>query len=302
MKKFLRINKITEDTPSGFDGHQYRLSFDVGEMESGVLKPVASQTVTIITSGTLQAVWGSTDEELAETSASAATSILLTAASEGALDKLKPIELNTYTAPKERPTQPQVLPGVVLPIPEPEEPKPTKPLFSSLSDDITELRDQINALSRDLLGDRLLELPQERAILDVYKPAETAEEFRSRVQSLAGICTAMNKSIMGKYLNKDSTEDVGSIILLEELLSKFGNKEQAAKVCNVLKNINELRKGYPAHGDNTDKFLSAHDFFGISYPITNYQDSWERILGSYFDAMKSLRQILADHRSATSAN
>ena len=47
----------------------------------------------------------------------------------------------------------------------------------------------MNALSQDLYGDRLLELPQERALLDVYKPTRTPEEFRSRVASIATLCT-----------------------------------------------------------------------------------------------------------------
>jgi len=296
VTKFLRINQITDVTNPGLDGHRYQLSFEVGGMQSGAFKPEASQTTTITTSGTLQAVWGLTDAQVAETSATAAVSFLLSTVNEGALDKLQPIQLNTYTAQEHPPTQPRVFPGVVLPIPEPEEPKPRKPSFSFLSGDIAEIRDQINALSKELLGERLLELPQERAILDVYKPAETPEEFRNRVQSLAGICTAMNKKIMGKYLKKDSTKDKGSILLLEELLRTFTSPDKVAEICNVLKNINELRQGYPAHGDYTDKFLPAHDFFVIKYPIANYKSSWERILGAYFQAMKSLIQILADKR------
>lgn len=296
MTKFLRINQITDVTTPGLDGHRYQLSFEVGQMKSGSFRPEAKQTTTITTSGTLQSVWGLTDAQVAETSATAATSILLSTASEGTLDKLQPIQLNTYTAPEHPPTQPQVLPGVVFSIPEPEKPRPRRPSFSFLSDDIAEIRDQINAISGDLLGDRLLELPQERAILDVYKPAETPEEFRSRVQSLAGICTAMNKTIMGNYLKKESTRDIGSILLLEELLCTFASPDKVTEICNVLKNVNELRKGYPAHGDNTEKFLSAHDFFGISYPITNHESSWERILGAYFRAMKLLTQVLANRR------
>lgn len=298
MTKFLRINQITDVTSPGLDGHRYQLSFDVGAMKSGVFTPETSQTTTITTSGTLQAVWGLTDTQVAETSATAATSILLSIASEGNLNNLKPINLNTYSAPEYPPTQPLVQPGVVLPIPEPEAPQTKKPSFSFLSDDIAEIRDQINAISRDLLGDRLLELPQERAILDVYKPAETPEEFRSRVQSLAGICTAINKSIVGEYLKKESTKDIGSILLLEEMLTTFTSQEKVSEICDTLKNINELRKGYPAHGDNTDKFLSAHDYFGINYPIMNFESSWERVLGAYFRAMKSLVKVMADTRNS----
>ncbi|MEJ1380700.1 MAG: hypothetical protein RPT95_06995 [Candidatus Sedimenticola sp. (ex Thyasira tokunagai)] len=299
MTKFLHIDNIAEVTPPGLDGHQYQLKYDVGEMVSGVFQPIESRQTTITTSGTLQAVWGLSDTQVAESSATAAASIITTVASRDALDELQPIQLNTFTVAKAPPTGPKASPGALIPIPESPESKPTPPTFSILSDDIAEIRDQINALANALLGGRLLELPQERAILDIYKPAVTAEEFRNRVQSLAGICVAINKNIVGTHLGKSSTKGVGSIVLLEELLSSFNGSKEAAAVCGVLKNINELRKGYPTHVDNTDKFLSAHDFFKIEYPIENYEAAWDAILGGYFRSMEKLRDILGKERQKT---
>lgn len=302
MKKFLRVNDLKEITPSGLDGHRYLLSIDVGGVIDGVFKPTDTRQVTVTSSGTLQAVWGQDDTQLAESSATAATSLILRLASEGKIDEASKIDLNTYTAPEVPPASPKAIAGTILPIPEQITKREDAMLFSFLSGDISEVRDQINALARNLLGEKILELPQERAILDVYKPAQSAEEFRSRVQSLAGISTSLNKLVIGKELGKNKTNDIGSIILLEELLTKFSDKIQASSVCMVLKNINELRKGYPAHGDNTDKFLDAHDFFRISYPVKDHQSSWESILGAYFKAMKELREILSMERSKRNAS
>jgi hypothetical protein len=169
--------------------------------------------------------------------------------------------------------------------------------ISFLSDDISAERDHVNALSRDLYGDRLLELPQERALLDVYKPTRTPEEFRSRVASIATICTAMNMGLLRRKLGTDAPADAGSLMLLDAFLKKIATVDQATSVCGPLKNINHLRKGFPTHGDNTDQFLPAHDFFKLTYPIEDYAAAWDTLLGAYLTAMKSLRNILRDERS-----
>lgn len=162
-------------------------------MVSGKFRSDESGQTTITTSRTLQSVWGLSDKQIAASSSAAAASVITNVASRNALDELQSIQLNTFTASKSPPSGPQAGPGALIPIPKSSASKPTQPTSSILSDDIAEIRDQINALASDLLGGRLLELPQERAILDVYKPAVTAEEFRNRVQSLAGICVAIKK-------------------------------------------------------------------------------------------------------------
>jgi hypothetical protein len=247
MSKFIHITNIRDITPAGLDGHQYRLSFDIGNVSSGTFISEQSTNVTVTTSGTLQTVWGQTDSQIAQSSANTAVAMITSAASQGPISQLQPINLNTFTAPKQPVELPLAVPGALIPIPnQPEETmKPSR--FSLLSDDIAEIRDQINAVTKVVLGGRLLELPQERAILDVYKPAATADEFRSRVQSLAGICTALNKPLLGTKLNLQTVTDVGSISLLERFLRTIASPEEVCAVCDVLKNINELRKGYPTH-------------------------------------------------------
>lgn len=293
MKKSIKVNDLKEITPPGLDGHRYLMSFDVGDLSDGVFKSDQTRQVTITSSGTLQAVWGQTDSQLAESSASAATSIVMDLINEGRFDDINDINLNTYTAPETPPTVPKAIAGTIIPIPEIPLVEKRESTFSFLSDDISEVRDQINAISKGLLCDRLLELPQERAILDVYKPAHTVEEFRARVQSLAGICVALNKSAISKGSGNNNTKETGSIVLLSELLEQYSSADEADRICDVLKKINELRKGYPAHGDNTTKFLKAHSFFNIKYPISDFQSAWESILGAYFRSMKQLLEVLS---------
>jgi hypothetical protein len=296
MSQFLKVSGVLDITPSGLDGHKYEVSLELGEMNDSAFSPTQKHKVTITTSGTLEAIWSRPPDQLIITTLSSAASLILQAARDQALDRLDSINLNTYTAQKTPPAEPLLLPGALIPIGASRPTTAGTGTLSFLADDIAEIRDQINALSRDLYGDRLLLLPQERAILDVYRPTQSTEEFRNRVQSLAGICTALNKDLIGKELGLSSTTDQGSLLLLDKLVTKIGGDGETKAVTEALKNINELRKGYPAHGDNTDKFLSAHDFFSIRYPVTDFPRSWERILRSYFEAMQRLRKLLSTER------
>ena len=295
MAKHLRFNSLNPIEAPGLDGHKYELRFDVGELSNGTFKPDETYKLPVTVSGTVQAIWQQTDTQVRASSGAAAVHIITDAASSGRLDDLKEVSLTTYTAPREPP--PALGPDTLIAIPKAPAVEQPGGRISFLSDDISAERDHVNALSRDLYGDRLLELPQERALLDVYKPTRTPEEFRSRVASIATICTAINADLLRRKLGTDAPANAGPFKLLDAFLTKIATAEKATSVCNPLKNINHLRKGYPTHGDNVDQFLPAHDFFELTYPIEDYAAAWDTVLGAYFTAIKSLRNILRDERS-----
>jgi hypothetical protein len=200
------------------------------------------------------------------------------------------VNLTTYTAPRKPPPALHVGPDALVRIPEaPTVEQPTGTI-SFLSDDISDVRDQVNALSLDLYVERLLELPQERAILDVYKPTRTPEEFRSRVASIATICTAMNIVLLRRKLGTDAPADAGSLMLLDAFLKKIATVEQATSVYGPLKNINHLRKGFPTHGDNADQFLRAHDFFKLTRGLCGR-------VGQALGSLLNRNEIAAEHPS-----
>lgn len=297
-QKFLRIADIAEVTPSGMDGHQYQVSIQVGELKGGAFQPTKDHVVTVQTSGTLQAIWGQTDAQVAQSSLSSVTSLVLKAIAEDELEQLSRIQLNSYTAPKTPPTEPVVMPGTLLPVVTSRVSFDQPRSLSILSEDAAEKRDQINAIAQVLIGERLFELPQERSILAIYRPTRTREEFRDRIQALAHLCTSLNKSALGRYLGKEDTSSIGTITLLEELLAKASSPQRASDICLTFKNINELRKGYPTHGDNTEHFLRAHDFFRIPYPIIDHETSWDTILGRYFKSLGEILDVLGEFRQA----
>ena len=169
--------------------------------------------------------------------------------------------------------------------------------ISFLSEDISEIRDNINALSKVLLGDKLLLLKQERALIDMYKSATSDVEFERRITSIAGLIALVNKNLIREKLDKLSSDNTGWRRHLEELLISYSDEKTAFGICIVFKNINDLRQGYPTHGDNLENVLPAYRFFGISYPIDNYTSAWETVLIRYFLAMKEIREIFKNHHN-----
>ncbi len=294
MPKFLRITGIENITPPGLDGHRYRISFEIGEKKDDIFTPSKRYTVDVDASRTLQAVWDRSDAEMEVSSASSATSHLLTLASGNRLDELHPLlRLNTYTAPKYPPTAPVVQPGALLPVPEPK-PTPEPRTFSLLSEDISELRDQVNAIAKDIWGDRIFLLSQERPLLDMYKSVRSVDEFRARVQSLGIIVKDVNKPILAKVAGVADPESTGEIVLLQKALETVLSDDKAEQICAVLKHVNNLRQGYPTHGDNAKRFLEAHRFFRLPYPVTDYEGAWEPVLGEYFRAMGSILEGMSE--------
>lgn len=294
MSKFLKITDFKEITPPGLDGHKYRLSYEVGDKKGDYFTAQDTYSLDVEVSRTLQASWDQTDTQLATTSATSATTHILALASENRISNLETFRLNTYTAPKEPPAGPASGIGAVFPIVALEPAKPVGGEMSFLSDDISEVRDQINALSNKIWGGRVLLLSQERPLFDMYRPAITAEAFQTRIQSLGIVAKDINKDLIVNYLGTGSDDNVGTTVLLEKALTKLSSGERASKVCSVLRNINYLRQGYPAHGDNAKKVLDAHKFFELGYPIQDYSSAWELILGRYFTAMREMCEIFSE--------
>jgi hypothetical protein len=316
MAKFLRVNSVTDVTRPGYDAHVFRFSIEVGDMTGSKFVPTTTNELDVKVSGTLQAVWGIPDSRLASATGSVAAMTVAQRVSQGDADPFSPLSLTTFSAPQRPPEYQAVAPGSMIPIPESDQKitqKATSMQFTPLSDDISTIRDNINTLTKDLLGERLLELPQERALIDMYKEAQSTEQFNNRVQSLAGLVVSINKDALlrsftaaeaAAIATKHGVADanrIAPLVLMEELLTGFSNAEQAKRITVVFKRLNDLRQSFPAHGDNVDSVLRAYDFFRLQYPIEDFNAAWDAILGRYFDAMKDLLRVIVEHRKKKAA-
>lgn len=301
MAKYLRINRFSNVTPPKLDGHKYILEFDIGNHKNNLFTSDKSYKTDIEISRTLETIWGIDKVQIHYTLGSICLANVLELAKNNELEFLKPIILNTFTSGKEPPTDLYlVTDGSILSFSERTKIKTgtstsNRIEISFLSDNISDIRDHINTYMIKMLGKKILLINQERALFDMYKSANSDTEFVNRISSLVGLIISIDKKTIRAKLKISNTDNLGEIILLEKLLTVYSDEVIAKNICVVFKKINDLRKGYPIHGDNIDRVLPAHDYFDLTYPIVDYKNAWEKILNSYLESMIMIREIIIDY-------
>lgn len=296
MAKYLRINKFLDITSPDFTGHKYKLDFDIGDFKANDFTPKKSYNAKIEISDILEIIWGLDELKTKNVVGSICLSNVLELAKNNDLELLKPIILNTFTSGKEPPSDLYIVTeGSILSFAEKLKDDIVKKSGTTfLRYDIAEIRDNINTYTKYLLGKKILLINQERALLDMYQDAKSDTEFTSRIASLTGLIISIDKDIIKTKLGKSSDDNTGELILLEELITFYSNDEIAKEICTIFKKINDLRKGYPIHGDNIKRVLPAHYFFSLKYPIENYNEAWEIVLSCYFESMRKIRDIFIE--------
>ena len=179
--------------------------------------------------------------------------------------------------------------GATLEIAQTGKPLMGDPTFLQLASRIIDTRDNINALFHDKHGDKLIAVREERDLLQLFRDATSPEEFFYRVCALANAATGLNVPKLRNLTGVTDTQ-VKSIKLLETYLSQHSMQEW--KVIETLRAINNLRQGYPVHGDRSDGVLHAHKYFGLTYPVSDHSHAWRSILLSYLDSLERLLEKL----------
>jgi len=157
----------------------------------------------------------------------------------------------------------------------------------AIASSIITKRDEINALFKNKFNDKLFLVNQERNLLDLFRSADSIEEFSYRITSIGNLVGSLNKYMLSKE-TKLSSKDFGSIHMLQVLLNNFSTDQT---VTLIFKNLNKLRQAYPVHGDNVEGVIDAHKYLGLNYPVTNFKESWELLLSKYNDALFELFSI-----------
>lgn len=300
MAKYIKVIEFRDITPPDLDGLKYKLKFEIGNVKNNIFSAEDSKQIEITLSRTLQTIWGLDDDQINFVVGSIAFANVLELAKKDELHLLKPIVLNTFTSGKEPPTDLYpITAGSIFSFAKisKKESQIDRIKQSFLYENISEIRDHINTYTKYFLGKRIFLIYQERALFDIYESTNSDKEFIHRLSSLTGLILAIDKKTIKNKLEKDSDDKTGVITLLEELLTIYSDKNTAKEICIVLKNINELRKGYPIHGDNIESIIPAHDYFNLTYPIDNYDLAWESILIKYFRAMNRIKEIFIKYHS-----
>ena len=161
--------------------------------------------------------------------------------------------------------------------------------FLQLASTIIDTRDNINALFHSIHQDKLIELREERDILQFFRDAASQEELFYRLCALANAATGFNTNILRRITGNANTE-IKSIGLLENYLN--GLNSPSSRIISTLRSINSMRQGYPVHNDRAKGVLEAHKYFDLQYPITDYSHSWRTLLLNYLDSLQSLLEII----------
>lgn len=254
----------------------------------------ATESISVIAfiSGTLHSMWTYRDPSLDPLKIlfEFAKRHILEKIKEGTILQKEEIWLTTNTQPKESPLETnkiRMISGDQFEIEIPRNPIMENYTFMQIATDIIETRDYINGIASENLGARLLTLVSERDLLQLFREANTEEEFVYRMSALKNIATSFNEDLL-KTLNQSST--TGSINLLEGFLRQIDEFDE--DTIKVLRSINKLRQSYPIHTDTAKGLQDAHKYFNLSYPIKEYNLAWQTILLKYLEAIKGIFTLI----------
>lgn len=162
----------------------------------------------------------------------------------------------------------------------PDEPIMKTSEFNELAALIIDTRDNINTLFHSLHKDKLLFIDQERDLLQLFRDAQTPEEFIFRITALRNIIININSIVLVRIIN-DNQNESKTINLFEQYLRfEFANNYNEA-IIKTYRHINRLRMSYPIHSDQVNGVLDALKYFGLVYPIDEFTKAWKAILIAY---------------------
>lgn len=157
-----------------------------------------------------------------------------------------------------------------------------------LADEIITLRDNINAIISLKFKVRFINLSQERYILDFFRPVNKTEEFTHRISLIGNLIGDYNVEFL-REITRISDTTKQSLDLLESFYYQFKiEQDKINSIITNLKKIRKVRQTYPIHTDNVKGVIDSINYFGIDYPIVDYEKAWKKILKSYRDTLKMM--------------
>lgn len=164
--------------------------------------------------------------------------------------------------------------------------------LDNLIETITERKCEINLIFQRQFKIKLFR-DNERAIMSIKKPCSNEEDFNYRIQSLCVVVDDIETDNLRNLL-KISNSSYGSIKLIEIFL-ETNNLHYNKELIETLRMIRILRnKKFPTHKDDP-KFIEAVQYFGVNYPIEDWQLLWERILEKFTKTLIYFIEALQSH-------
>ncbi|MBL4898776.1 MAG: hypothetical protein JKX76_03895 [Colwellia sp.] len=286
--------------PSSRDAIEFEFSYHIIDEDQEDGSTVKQGVVKVSISGSLSSTWGFQIWDDPKEYYLNLEKILLQYGAEKVIEKLKEGTLNQYedvpllttNCPSICPYNPDDLIETKSAIYEVE--MPQKKLIEEIQENnlaatIIETRDYINTFFKEGYNQKLIKLDQERNLLDLFKTANSEEELSHRTASLAQLSRSFNVKVL-RELTGEIDKQKRSVELLGIFLKSKSIQDE--KITKTLQCIGRIRTGYPVHTDaNTIKGLA---YFGIDYPIKDYNDAWVTLLKKYLEILLLLKEIVAD--------
>ena len=284
--------------PATRDAKEYLYPFTVVDTEfigkPEELSQTSSHKVQVGVTGTQFACWGVREALLPKVLFEYGKRYIEQKILDGTLSEHEELQLHTGNSESPCPFSPDRIPnpsGHRFKLDLPEVTFMENDSLNTIASNIIGVRDNINAIFHDSHGEKLIRLGEERDLLQLFRDAESIEEFFFRICALANLATNLNTVLLRK-LTEDNDTGKKSLSLLETYLSMRNSSD--AKIIKTLRAINRIRQSYPVHGDRVDGVLEAHQYFNLDYPVRNFRESWKAILLLYLDALERLLSVIKE--------
>jgi len=152
------------------------------------------------------------------------------------------------------------------------------------------IRDTINSLYRFKFNENLLEIDEEKSLLELFRSATNKEEFSYRITALGSLAANMNVPSLRERTGIVDKQ-VKSIKLLESFLNLNQDKNDNTnkeELVDVIRNLYNMRHGYPVHSDKIRIVIESYKFFEIDYSNPNYKSDYLRLKSEYDKALRKL--------------
>jgi hypothetical protein len=184
------------------------------------------QSVSVHCSGTLKAVWNIKDDvTLFYSLYPLIRKELIDLFDKGVfknINEIVPLDFSTYNSPKNPPTAKYSLPDVIKVKVSSSKDLPSsvrvvrpKQKISILGYDIAKYRDNINSIIKKKYGFRLFEIEQERAIVDMYMPCNSEDEYNRRIAALRNLFAWINKDGINKKIKPSISKNMERYFILK---------------------------------------------------------------------------------------
>ena len=154
---------------------------------------------------------------------------------------------------------------------------------------IIEKIDSINLLMKGNYKIKLFEIQEQKIWNSLLEPCQDKKGFVLHITALSSLIDWINTKGLKGFLKIESLN--GSINYLEKFLQeKYPYYD--LNVIKRLRRIKKIRKMFPVHRD-TSESIKAIEEIGESYPDTNYEKLWNKILLDFYVSLRQLEEILS---------